>query len=266
VTSANPLGDAVLLLLEYLQSSHSPEEKKCLETAGGAAAFLSATGQRYRFEDFRTGRQPGLVRSLAFADVMRCLERKEAQASSAEEKHTLRAAMDALAFVDSSGQHKDLNDYLIYWRGSTLPPVIAVFKTHEEADTWLEGQSDPPYMARVLIGDEYHTVLATRESRDLPFVPMPVVAEFIEAQSRTGLPPVVAAFSTREQAEDWFARMPEPPRHTFLTIQGEHYVAAYWSNLNHRALYPFTLVDDLVKERQDRIQRLGLDDTSRGPR
>jgi hypothetical protein len=60
--------------------------------------------------------------------------------------------------------------------------------------------------------------------------------------------------------------MPEPPRHTFLTIQGEHYVAAYWKNLNHRVLYPFTLVDQLVKERQERMQRLGFDDTTRGPR
>lgn len=266
MTSANSLGDAVLLLLEYLQHSHSAEEKKCLEVAGGAAAFLSATGQLYRFEDFRASVKPGLLRSLAFADVMRWLEHKEAQSSSAEEKRTLRTAIDALAFVDSSGQLGDLNDYLVYWRGSTLPPVIAVFKTREEADTWLEGQSDPPYMARVLIGDEYHTVLATRESRDLPLVPMPVVAEFIEAQSRTGFPPAAAAFSSREQAEDWFARLSEPPRHTFLTIQGEHYVAAYWKNLNHRVLYPFTLVDDLEKERQERMQRLSLDDTTRGPR
>jgi hypothetical protein len=266
VTSANSLGDVVLLLVEYLQGSHSAEDKKCLEVAGGASAFLSATGQLYRFEDFQASIKAPHAQSLAFADVIRCLERKAAQASSTGEKETLRAAIDALAFIDTSKQHEELNDYLAYWRSSTLPPVIAVFKTREEADTWLEEQSDPPYMARVLIGNEYHTVLATRESRDLPFVPMPVVAEFIELHSRNGPPPAVASFSTHEQAEEWFASMPAPPRHTFLTIQGEHYVAAYWKNLNHRALYPFTLVDALVRERRERMQRLGLDDTTRGPR
>ncbi|HEX8702071.1 MAG TPA: hypothetical protein VF815_24790 [Myxococcaceae bacterium] len=266
MTSANSLGDAVLLLLKYLQSSHSPEEKRCLEVAGGASAFLSVTGQLYRFEDFRAGMMPSRARSMAFADVIRCLERKEAQASSAGEKETLRVAIDALAFIEASGQQEELNDYLAYWRSSTLPPVIAVFKTREEADTWLESQSDPPYMARVLISDEYYTVLATRESRDLPFVPMPVVAEFIELHSRNGPPPVVASFSTHEHAEAWFASMPAPPRHTFLKIQGEHYVAAYWKNLNHRALYPFTLVEELVRENQERMQRLGLDDPTRSPR
>jgi hypothetical protein len=258
VTSDNPLSDAVLLLLEYLQNSHSDKERQFLEVAGGASAFLSVTGQLYRFEDFRESTKSSHVKSLSFADIIRYLERKAAQASSAEEKRSLHAAIDALAFIDSSGQHEGLEDYLSYWRSSTLPPVIAVFKTREEADTWLEGQFVPPYMARVLIGDEYHAVLATRESRDLPFVPMSVVAEFIETQSRTGLPPVVAAFDTREQAEAWFASIPEPPRHAFLTIKGAHYVAAYWKNLNHRALYPFTLVEELVKERLARMQRLGL--------
>jgi hypothetical protein len=256
VTSTNPLGDAVLLLLEHLQSSHSDEERKLLEVAAGASAFLSATGQLYRFEDSRESKWPGDMRPLAFADVILCLERKEAQASSSEEKRALRTGIAALAFIDSSGQHEDLKDYLVYWRSSTLPPVIAAFQTREEADAWLEELTVPPYMARVLIGDEYHTVLATRESRDLPFVPMPVVAEFMESQSRTGLPPAVATFDTREQAKAWFAKIPEPPRHTFLTIQGAHYVAAYWKNLHHRALYPFTLVEDLVKERQERMQRL----------
>jgi hypothetical protein len=257
VSSDNPLGDAVLLLLEYRRNSRSDGERKLLEIASGASAFLSNTGQLYRFEDFRKDMQRGQVRSFSFADVIHYLEKLRTQEPSAENKDTLRAATDALVFIESSGQHDGLKDYLDYWRSSTLLPIIAAFETREQADAWLELQPDPPYKAKVLIGDEYHSVLATREDRDWPFVPIPVVAEFIEDRLEKGLPPVVAAFDTREQAEAWLAALSEPPRHAFITIGGKHHVAAYWKNVNHRAIYPFTLADDLAQERQAREERLG---------
>ncbi len=257
MTSDNPLGDAVLLLLKHLQSSPDDEARRLLEVAGGAAAFLSNTGQLYPFEDFRARMRPDRVQSLSFANVIHHLEQMRAQAQSAEEKETLRAASDALVFIESSGQHDGLEEYLRYWRDSTLPPVVAAFETREQADAWLEHQPVPPYKARVLIGNEYHAVLATREERDWPFVPLPVVAEFIESHSRTGLPPAVAAFDTREQAEAWLAAIPEPPRHAFITIHGQHHVAACWKNVSHRAIYPFTLADNLERERRARLERLG---------
>ncbi|MCY1077765.1 hypothetical protein [Archangium lansingense] len=256
MSSDNPLGDAVLLLLEYRRNNRSAEERKLLQIASGAVAFLSNTGQLYRFEDFRKGLQPGHVRSLAFADVIHYLEQRRAQTQSAEDKETLRGASDALVFIESSGQHEGLEDYLGYWRSSTLPPVIAAFETLEQADAWLEHQTVPPYKARVLIGDEYHVVSATREDREWPFAPYPVVAEFIENRLEKGLPPVVATFDTREQAEAWLAALPDPPRHAFITIDGKHHVAACWKNVNRRAIYPFTLADDLAEERRAGLERL----------
>lgn len=258
MSSDNPLGDAVLLLLEYRRTSRSAEERKLLAIASGASSFLSTSGQLYRFEDFRKSLQPGHVRSLSFADVIHYLEQRRAQVQSAEEKETLRGASDALVFIEASGQHEGLEDYLAYWRSHTLPPVIAAFATLEEAKRWLEHQPVPPYKARVLIGGEYHVVFATREDRDWawPFVPYPVVAEFIEDQLEKGLPPVVAAFDTREQAEAWLAALPDPPRHAFITIGGKHHVAACWKNVNHRAIYPFTLADDLAQERRAGMERL----------
>jgi len=256
VSADNPLGDAVLLLLERLRNSRSVEERKLLEIASGAVAFLSNTGQIYRFEDFRQGMQPGRVRSFPFVDVTQYLEKLRTQTQSANDKETLRAASDALVFIESSGQHEELEDYLTYWRSSTLPPVIAAFETREQADAWLERQSAPPYKAKVLIGDEYHVVFATREDRDWPFIPIPLVAEFIENQLDKGLPPVVAAFDTHEQAKAWLSALAEPPRHAFITIGGKHHVAAYWKNVDHRAIYPFTLVDDLARERQAGDERL----------
>ncbi|HYO71814.1 MAG TPA: hypothetical protein VEU33_37630 [Archangium sp.] len=254
--SDNPLGDAVLLLLERRRNSRSEGERKLLEIASGAVAFLSNTGQLYRFEDFRKGLQPGQVRSLSFVDVTHYLEKLRTQAQSAEHKETLRGASDALIFIEASGQHEGLEDYLGHWRSHTLPPVIAAFETLEEAELWLEQQPDPPYKAKVLIGGEYHVVFATREDREWPFIPIPLVAEFIEDQLEKGLPPVVAAFDTREQAEAWHSARSDPPRHTFITIGGKHHVAAYWKNVNHRAIYPFTLADDLARERQARDERL----------
>jgi plasmid stabilization system protein ParE len=108
LTSDNPLGDAVLLLLEYLRNSHSDEERKLIEVAGGAVAFLSTSGQLYRFEDFRKGVRPGPVRSFSFADVIHHLEQRRAQARSTEVEETLEAAIDALVFIESSGQHEGL--------------------------------------------------------------------------------------------------------------------------------------------------------------
>ncbi len=256
MTSDNPLGDAVLLLLEYRRNSHSSEERKLLQVASAASSFLSTSGQLYRFEDFRKSLQPGHVRSLSFADVIQYLEKRRTQTQSTEDKETLRGASDALIFIESSGQHEGLEDYLDYWRSRTLPPVIAAFETQEQADAWLERQPVPPYKARVLIGGEYHVVFATREDRDWPFVPTPVVGEFIEDQLEKGLPPVVAAFDTREQAEAWLAALTDPPRHAFISIGGQHHVAACWKNVNHRALYPFTLADDLARERQAGLERL----------
>lgn len=257
MTSDNPLGDAVLRLLTRLQSSRSDEERRLLELAGGAAAFLSNSGQLYRFEDFRKSLQPGHVESLSSAPVIGHLEQLRAQVPSAEDEEALRTASEALVFIESSGQHEGFEDYLRYWRSSTLPPVIAVFNTREEAEAWLDEQPTPPYMASVLIANEYHTVLATRETRELSFAPMPVIAEFIETTLRHGPPAPVAAFETREQAEAWQASLSAPPRHAFITLQGEHYLAACWRNVNHRALYPFTLVEELERERQARLERLG---------
>lgn len=254
--SSNSLGGAMLRLLEYLRKSESEEERRIFELASGAAAFLSRSGQFHRFEDFHKAMKPGPIQSVSFADEIRFLERWWARALSASDKDSLHVAIRALAYIESSGQRDALDDYLLYWRDSTLPPVIAVFQTRDEAEAWLDAQPMPPTMASVLIADSYHLVLASRERREPLFARVPIVAEFIEGTLDNGLPPAVAAFETREQAKAWHASIPEPPRHAFITIKGEHHVAAYWKNVNHRAIYPFTLADELKKERRERDERL----------
>lgn len=262
--SGNSLGRAMLLLLERLQESRSGEERRSLEVASGATAFLSRTGQLYPFEEFHQATKVGHIQSVSFSNEIRLLERLWSQAPSAEERDCLHVAISALAYVESSGQREGLAEYLTYWRGSTLPPVIAVFNTRAEAEAWLDAQPVPPTMASVLIADEYHLVLANRERRAPPFAQVPVVAEFMEGRLADGLPSAVAAFDTREQAEAWHASIPEPPRHAFITIKGTYHVAAFWKNVNHRALYPFTLVEELERERRERNERLAHREEDQG--
>jgi hypothetical protein len=58
---------------------------------------------------------------------------------------------------------------------------------------------------------------------------------------REGLPPPVASFATRVEAEAWLQGQVVPPRQTVIQISGEPYLAVYHSNINHRSIYPFSL-------------------------
>src|SRR5690349_730926 len=150
-------GDAMPLLGRYQEDSLSEEERGLLDGANGAVAFVFFTGQLYRFDEFRTSRPSGQPLAPSFVQVLELLERIRRESSSAEEKEILLAVMDVLAFIESSGQKKGLEEYLRYWEADTLPPVIAAFKTDSEAETWLDEQPVPPYGARVLIGNQYHS-------------------------------------------------------------------------------------------------------------
>ncbi|AKJ07555.1 hypothetical protein ATI61_1074 [Archangium gephyra] len=236
-------GDAMPLLGGYQEDRLSEEERELLDIANGAVAFIYFTGQLYRFDEFRTSRPSGHPPASSFVQVTELLELIRRKASSAEEKELLLAVMDALSFIDASGQKKGLEDYLRYWETDTLPPVIAAFKTDSEAETWLDQQPVPPYGARVLIGSQYHSVKRSRERREPGFLPIPTIEEFIGRHLEEGLPPAVAAFNTKEDAESWLANTPLATRHAFITIGGKHHLAVCQENVNHRALYPLTLAE-----------------------
>lgn len=231
-------GDAMPLLGKHQEDSLSEEERELLEVANGAVAFIYFTGQLYRFDEFRTSRPSGHPLAPCFVQVTALLERIRSKASSAEEKEVLLTVMDALAFIDVSGQNKGLEDYLHGWEADTLPPVIAAFKTLSEAETWLDEQPVPPYGARVLIGNQYHSVKRSRERREPGFLPIPTLEEFIGRHLEEGLPQAVAAFNTKEDAESWLANTPPRTRHAFITIGSKPYLAVCQENVNHRALYP----------------------------
>jgi hypothetical protein len=236
-------GDAMPLLGKYQEDSLSEEECEFLDVANGAIAFIYFTGQLYRFDEFRTSRPSGHPSGSSFGQVTELLERIRRKASSADEKEILLAIMDALAFIEISGQKKGLEDYLHYWEADTLPPVIAAFKTDSEAEAWLDEQPVPPYGARVLIGNQYHSVKRSRERREPGFLPIPTLEEFIGRCLEEGLPPAVAAFTTKEDAESWLANTSSPTSHAFITIGGKPHLAVCQENVKHRALYPLPLAE-----------------------
>ena len=78
---------------------------------------------------------------------------------SAEEKELLLTAAEALRFIITTGQRYELDDYRQDLRTEGPLMVVASFATREEAEAWLKNHPRPPYLASVLIADQYHVVM-----------------------------------------------------------------------------------------------------------
>jgi len=171
------------------------------------------------------------------------LGRVHENTQSPEEKEWLVAAADALEFIWATGQVYEFEDYREDRDIDAPPLVVAAFKTREEADSWLANNPKPPAMAYALIADEYYVVAYRRESNWRTFLPHPTLEFYIEEMVREGLPPAVATFNTREEADAWFNGQAGPPAQTVIQIGGERYLAVYYRNINHRAIFPFSIVE-----------------------
>ncbi len=178
------------------------------------------------------------------SDVMDLLARIRANTPSLEEQELLATAINALLFITSTGQRYAFADFLKYLESNDPPPVVASFKTPEEAESWLNSHPEPPDSTLVLIADRYHTVTYIRELNHRRLIPLSVLEYHLGRLKREGLPPAAASFNTREEAEAWFMNQTAPPEQTFIQIAGEDYLAVHHRNVNHRALYPFSMALD----------------------
>jgi hypothetical protein len=158
---------------------------------------------------------------------------------SPEEQELLLAAIDALRFISSTGQSYDFEDYRKSIDAHAPPQVCATFSTREEADAWLKDHPSPPHLAYVLIAGEYHIVLYLRERNHRTLSPHPALTYHLQEMQHARLPPEVATFNTREEADAWLDKQPEPPAQAVIRVAGEDYLAVYHRNVNHRAIYPF---------------------------
>jgi hypothetical protein len=177
-------------------------------------------------------------------DVMDLLARIRANTQSEQEQELLAVAINALLFITSTGQRYAFADFLQHLESNAPPRVVAAFKTREEADAWLNSQPEPPDSAFVLIADRYHTVVYLREMNHRRLLPLSVIEFHLGRLKREGLPPAVASFQTREEAEAWLMTQTEPPEQALIQIAGEDYLAVYHRNVNHRAIYPFSMALD----------------------
>jgi hypothetical protein len=232
--------------------AQSTEERELIHAAMDVRDFIASTGQLYTFEDFReslhAGRLPGANASSRYppglkSKALELLTRLRDSAQAPDAKNVFQGVMDALEFVDVTGQYPALGDYLKRRQAGAPPRVVAAFKSREEAEDWLLKHPAPPNSALVLIGGQYHQVFCFREINHRKIQPWPAM-EYYLADLRQAEPPIpVASFGTREEAEAWLNAQSAPPERAWVSIAGEPYLAVHHSNVNHRALYPLSMSD-----------------------
>jgi len=171
-----------------------------------------------------------------------------ASPQSQEKQELLDVLFDALLFIDSTGQLHAFEDYRKHLASDDPPRVMASFHTREEAETWLRENPEPPSSAYILIADRYHQLVYNRELNHRRIFPHPVLEYFLGARVQDGLPPPVASFATRQDAETWFNSEATPPRQAVLMIAGEPHLAVYHPNIQHRSIYPFSMGIEAAEE------------------
>ncbi|HYO54661.1 head protein [Archangium sp.] len=188
-------------------------------------------------------------------EAQELLGKNRENAQSPEEKELFLLAIDALWFVWRNGQSYEFESYRKDVESKAPDRVIAAFNTRDEADAWLRAKPRPPDLALVLIADEYHVVMSSRDGGRCSLVPHPALEHYIEEMTRDGLPPAVMTFNTRNEADAWFDSQTEPPAQTVIQIGGERYLAVFYQNINHRAIFPFSIVERLHARRKRRGQK-----------
>jgi hypothetical protein len=184
-------------------------------------------------------------------EAQELLGKTRESAQSPEEKELLHLAIDALWFIWTNGQSDEFADYRKDAQSNSPARVIAAFRTRQEADAWLAATPKPPDMAYVLIADEYYIAMHSRERNLRALAPHPTLEFYLEEMTKEGLPPAALQFNTRNEADAWFSSQTDPSAQTVIQIGGEHYLAAYYRNIKHRALFPFSIVERRKKRSKD---------------
>jgi hypothetical protein len=188
-------------------------------------------------------------------EAQELLGKNREHAQSSEEKELFLLAIDALWFVWRNGQTYEFESYCKDVESKAPPRVIASFNTRDEAEVWLRARPKSPDLALVLIADEYHVVLSSRDEERRALIPDLAIGYHIEEMTRNGLPSVVATFNTLDDAKAWFGSQNAPPAQTVIQIGSERYLAVFYENINHRALFPFSVVERLQALRKKREQK-----------
>ena len=229
--------------------SPSPEELRILDLTRNVLGFIYATGQRHRFEDFSDRGLAAVEQPVkGSADLRALLSETERffmklldEPESIGEQAQVQAILSALRFIAATGQYEALKAYLKHVELNAPPFIVAAFDTWDEAEAWLKSHPNPPDPASVLIAGSYHDVVYDRETnlRRLPW--NRDLHNYLAELTRVEPPVAVASFATREEAEAWLKEQPEPALRQWVSIAGELYLAAYYPNIHHQALFPLAM-------------------------
>lgn len=246
MTSLSDLANAHAVIGKRWSQDQPPEQARILGLARDALDFIFATGQRYGFEDFFKGldsRLPPLRSDKAGQGELmdrakRFFERLRDAPESAEEAAQCQAILDAIRYIESTGQQGAFAAFQEHVEANAPPYVVASFDTREDAEAWLASHPHPPDPANVLIANEYHGVFHDRET-NIRRLPRNRALEWYLAELKQKEHPVaVVSFETREEADAWLRAQAEPARRAWVWVGGELHLAVYHPNIHHRALYP----------------------------
>jgi hypothetical protein len=251
LTTLSDLADAHEFIGIRWSSGPSTDEKRILELARDILDFIFATGQRYRFEDFShrlheaaaplPQRLTGL--SLCLSSAESFFKRLLQSPTSAAEAARIHAILEAIRFIAVTNQYEALDAYLKHVESHAPPFVVASFETLSEAEAWLQSHPHPPAPARILIGDRSHDVVHDRETNIRRLPRNRDLHDYLAELKRVEPPVAIASFANREEATAWLWEQPEPATHAWVSIAGELYLAAYYPNIGHRALYPLSMAE-----------------------
>lgn len=251
MTNLAALAEAHPVIGRRWSQNPPPDQARILLLARDALDFISATGQRYPFEDFfkrldsRSATSQGGPEDLRelMEKTSRFFEQLRAEPETPEETAQSQAILDAIRYIESTGQLEAFADFREHVDADAPPFVVASFDTREEAEAWLAGHPNPPDPADVLIGNRYHDVVHDRET-NLRRLPRNRALQWYLEELMEKEPPVaVASFETREAADAWLRAQDAPARRAWVSVGGALHLAAYYPNIHHRALFPLALVD-----------------------
>lgn len=249
MTTLSDLANAHPAIGRRWNQDQSPEQERILALARDALDFIFATGQRYDFEDFfKTPDSRSLPCRGGNAELSermdgtkRLFEKIRDEPESAEEVAQSQAILDAIRYIESTGQQGAFAAFLEYVEADDPPFVVASFDTREDAEAWLANHPQPPDPASVLIANEYHDVVHDRRTNIRRLPRNRALMWYLEELVEKEQPIPVASFGTREEADAWWRGQSESVRRAWVRVGGELYLAAYYPNIHHRALFPLSL-------------------------
>ncbi|KFA89171.1 hypothetical protein [Archangium violaceum] len=262
-----PIHDAIIeaqkLIGRLWKEEQSPERERILECAGCILSFISATGQDYRFEDFRQSQDPGRPTRVepshlaptepgaaGSANIRELLARTRgffaqllAAPGATNDHGSIRLILDVVDYIILTGELVTLDEYMRRLEAGSPPPVIAAFDSQRAAADWLERAPEPPSRAFVLIGDQYHQAVYLRDINHRKVMPWPAMEYYLAELVQDVAPIAVASFVSSEMAESWLKEQTEPPNRAWVMIAGEFHLAVNHANVQRRALYPLSMAD-----------------------